>query len=306
MCSSSPRSSEFPNPQTPSRPEPNQTHEGVLDVTERDLTVETESPLALNESSFIHTLQIDEEVSSGNAPTTSASVNRSPTNSSLKGHGEEVPEVSVSTRPDKLTTPQKTMDEPYPDFAREVLGAFISLPRSQPHSHHYSQCSASADAGEATSENAASNLPDRAMGDAASSFHSIGQQVSTGMAFDQHSPSSLTITRQEVAALTDVLGRISHHLVAGEESRPSDALTLTVVDDYAQLMLFTTSSQEDVSAPTTSMNNPQQPLPGNTTTRGKRRRPKFSLTIGMLKKHPILKFSATVPLDAEISPHKWW
>ena len=45
LCSSSPRSSEFPNPQTPSRPEPNQTHEGVLDVTERNLTVETESPL---------------------------------------------------------------------------------------------------------------------------------------------------------------------------------------------------------------------------------------------------------------------
>ena len=39
--------------------------------------------------------------------------------------------------------------------------------------------------------------------------------------------------------------------------------------------------------------------------KGKRRRPKYSLTGAMLKKHPVLRFSATGPLDKK-SPYKWW
>ena len=144
------------------------------------------------------------------------------------------------------------------------------------------------------------------MGTIASSLHNADKQDPVEMEFDQNNPPSLTITRQEVAALTDVLGRISHHFVAREEPGPVDAFTLTVVDDYVQPTLFTTSSQEEMYAPTTSMSNPHLKLPCNTNTRGKRRRPKYSLTLGMLKKYPILKFSATGPLGAKTSPHKWW
>ena len=198
------------------------------------------------------------------------------------------------------------MDESYPDLAREVLGEFISLPGSQPRSHHFNQQLSLTNAAEPSLENATSRLPEGTKGTIAGSPHEGGQQVPVEMEFDQNNPSSLTITRQDAAALTDVLGRISHHFVAGGEPCPADALTLTVVDDYVPPTLFTTSSQEEMSGPTTSLSNPQLTLPGNTNPRGKRRRPKYSLTLGMLKKHPILKFSATGPLDTETSPHKWW
>ena len=306
LCSSSPKSSKLLDPQTSSESGHNQIDEGIIVEIEQEPTIETESPQATNESSFIQTLRIDEEIRGGNTSTTSTPKTQSPTGDNQEMDGEEIAETSEPTRPANSATFKKTIDEPYPDFAREVLGEFISLPGSQPRSHHFIQQLSFTNADEPSLENATSGLPEGAMGTIASSLHNADQQVPGEMEFDQNSPRSLTVTRQEAAALTDVLGRISHHFVAGEEPCPADALTLTVVDDYVQPTLFTTSSQEEMSAPTTSMSNPQFALPGNTNPRGKRRRPKYSLTLGMLKKHPILKFSATGPLDIETSPHKWW
>ena len=40
--------------------------------------------------------------------------------------------------------------------------------------------------------------------------------------------------------------------------------------------------------------------------RGKRRRPKYSLTSAMLKKHPVVQYFATGPLDRNKNPYKWW
>ena len=137
------------------------------------------------------------------------------------------------------------------------MGEFISLPGSQPRSHRFNQQLSFIKAAEPSLENATSGLPEGAMGTIASSLHNADQQVPAEMEFDQNNPPSQTITRQEAAALTDVLGRISHHFVAGGEPCPADALALTVVDGYVQPTLFTTSSQEEMSGPTTSMSNPQ-------------------------------------------------
>ena len=42
------------------------------------------------------------------------------------------------------------------------------------------------------------------------------------------------------------------------------------------------------------------------TVRTKRQRPKYSLRVHMLPKHPVLKFFATGPIDRNKTPYKWW
>ena len=83
-------------------------------------------------------------------------------------------------------------------------------------------------------------------------------------------------------------------------------MALTVVDDITSAASATTSSQEEELAQTTSETALLRPDHLSPEVRGKRRRPKYSLTGSMFKRHPILKFSATGPLDRERSPYKWW
>ena len=54
-------------------------------------------------------------------------------------------------------------------------------------------------------------------------------------------------------------------------------------------------SSSETAQPPSQMENP--------VTGEKRRRPKYSLKRSMLRKHPVLKFSATGPLDRELSPY---
>ena len=68
-----------------------------------------------------------------------------------------------------------------------------------------------------------------------------------------------------------------------------------------------TSSQDDVGGGLVStIPKTNTPRVDNTAPSGNRRRPKYSLTGTMLKKHPVLKFSATGPIDKDKSPYKWW
>ena len=117
---------------------------------------------------------------------------------------------------------------------------------------------------------------------------------------------NLNITRQEIMTLTSVLGRIPHDFLSGEGMQPDQPLSLTVVDDVLQPTLATTSSQEDQSGPSSSRAVTTDEQQSRDLHQGKRRRPKYSLKVGMLKKHPVLKFSATGPLDADKTPYKWW
>ena len=82
---------------------------------------------------------------------------------------------------------------------------------------------------------------------------------------------------------------------------PSWSLT---VDESGPPTMLLTSSQEEVGVPTSS--NTASQAPPDDRPVGKRRRPKYSLTTAMLKKHPIMKFSATGPIDRNKNPQKWW
>ena len=83
-------------------------------------------------------------------------------------------------------------------------------------------------------------------------------------------------------------------------------MALTVVDDINPTVIATTSSQEEMLAQSSSGTTQQQTEHGPPEVRGKRRRHKYSLTGSMFKRHPIMKFSATGPLDRDRSPYKWW
>ena len=83
-------------------------------------------------------------------------------------------------------------------------------------------------------------------------------------------------------------------------------MALTVVDDISPTVIATTSSQEEMLAQSSSGTTQQQTEHGRPEVRGKRRRPKYSLTGSMFKRHTIMKFSATGPLDRDRSPYKWW
>ena len=69
--------------------------------------------------------------------------------------------------------------------------------------------------------------------------------------------------------------------------------------------MVTTSSQEEMIAQSTSGVILQETEHGPPEVRGKRRRPKYSLTGTMFERHPVLKFSATGPVDRDRSPYKW-
>ena len=106
-------------------------------------------------------------------------------------------------------------------------------------------------------------------------------------------------TRQEVLVLTNVPGRYSQTLI-------NQPLFPTVVDDLTPTTRVTTSSYEDLGGSIGTEVVLQGNDQGPTTSRGKRRRLKYSLTGSIFKRHPGLKFSAIGPLDNDKSPYKWW
>ena len=123
----------------------------------------------------------------------------------------------------------------------------------------------------------------------------------TGVAYP-----SLNVTRQEILTLSSVLERIPQSFMSGEGVGANQPLSLTVVDQTLDPTLLATSSQEDLPGPSSSRLLSSEGHERQQTTHGKRRRPRYSLTVSMLRKHPVLKFFATGPLDAEKTPYKWW
>ena len=134
---------------------------------------------------------------------------------------------------------------------------------------------------------------------AATNRASIGEINLPGPAFPNFSK-----TRQEVLVLSNVLGRIPQSFVSGED--PHQSMSFTVLDDVVPTTIMTTSSQEDLMASAGTDTKQQGTGQGSAMMHGKRRRPKYSLTGSMFKRHPVLKFSATGPLDCDKSPYKWW
>ena len=198
------------------------------------------------------------------------------------------------------------MDEPLSGFSQGVIDDFIIQGNSQDHSSQFGQYlhplaihgveSASSQVhdqvvslGNETVENQTANL------------------IAPGFIdFPESGFANFSITRQEVFVLSNVLGRIPQTFITGGEGELGQTMALTVIDDTNPTIIATTSSQEDMLAHSSSGTTRQQTEHGPPEVRGKRRRPKYSLTGSMFKRHPITKFSATGPLDRDRSRYKWW
>ena len=115
--------------------------------------------------------------------------------------------------------------------------------------------------------------------------------------------SGLSVTRQEVMLLSNMLGRIPRSFLAGGGEQ-GESLPLNIVESPSDFgtALNLTSSQEEGNTQSslgTFMQDPQNPEHSSSR---KRQRPKYSLKTHMFHKHPVLKFSATGPIDPEKTP----
>ena len=286
---------------------PLQIDEGITVVTES----ETPFPTATSSSSPgiqkndraektpIEPVNFDSnEVPCDQTNSNSALASANPTDLSLA-------ETSTNqANPDLNATPTVTMGDSAPDIGRELLEEFISPGTSHVLSPHFSQYMP------ATTHIELSQLMGIEQSDQTDTEQSnLGPDLQVSTRTDVLSGttrSSININRREILTLTSVLERIPQEYAVGEEVGFDQPLTLTVVDEVEPPLLTAISSQEGVetNAPTDIVSRDLQEE--NSSRRGKRRRPKYSLTSAMLKKHPVLKFSATGPLDKDKTPHKWW
>ena len=115
-----------------------------------------------------------------------------------------------------------------------------------------------------------------------------------------------SITRRELTTINNSLGRIPPDLLTRDGANLDQPLSLSVVDVITDPVMVTTSSQEELSGPSSSMAVRSDRQYQDSAHYGKRRRPKYSLRVGMLKKHPVLQFSATGPLDDDKTPYMGW
>ena len=125
-------------------------------------------------------------------------------------------------------------------------------------------------------------------------------------------PSSITqnlvITRQEVFALTSVLGRLPQSMIGQPGPSSSGDITLNIVEDPPQSPTRNLIQQPRDQEIIQESERPKgcSSCEETQVTRGKRQRPKYSLKPHMLRKHPVLKFFATGPMERSKTPYKWW
>ena len=118
----------------------------------------------------------------------------------------------------------------------------------------------------------------------------------------------VTITRREAIALTNVLDKIPLTAMQQDNQNTADNITLTVVDKPSTPTAPTAQSDEQGGSAEIPLGDtrPNPDTEDRPVLRGKRRRPKYSLTTAMLKKHPVVQYFATGPLDRCKNPYKWW
>ena len=191
-----------------------------------------------------------------------------------------------------LATPTTNMDSSVHLLGEEIFRGFERPSTSQTGTPHFSQFL------EQTAEDDS--------GQVGSSFATHSREAITGSIYPDIAQPSLRITRQEILTLTSVLERIPQEYMMGEEVDPNHSLPLMIVDEAKLPLLLATSYQEDTSAQVASEEISAVAQVENPVVVGKRRRPKYSITGSMLKKQPVLKFSATRPLDKDKTPYKGW
>ena len=117
-------------------------------------------------------------------------------------------------------------------------------------------------------------------------------------------PPKMVITRREVLAVTSILGRIPQTVLNDPDPASTNDFTFSVIEDPPV-------SPDKVPARETTARDPDEPMTQSSCDdmpipSGKRRRPKYSLKPHMMRKHPVLKFFATGPIDRQKTPYKWW
>ena len=228
-----------------------------------------------------------------------------PKSTSSRPHSEKDPSDSGSANPQLSTTPTRNMDSSVHMLDHEVYRGFEMPGTSQAEPSHFSQF-----LGQAGDE-----IPNQIFSSAAESGNPqdidlmdiphVGSETVAAGSYPGTSQPSLSITRQEILTLTSVLERIPQTYLIGEEVDPNRSLSLMIVDESALPTLMVSSSQEDTPAQAVSEEPRAVIHTENPIASEKRRRPKYSLTGSMFKKHPVLKFSATGPLDRDKTPYKW-
>ena len=120
-------------------------------------------------------------------------------------------------------------------------------------------------------------------------------------------PGRISITRSEKLTLSRVLDQLPPGLLQGEgvEWDQPISVMVTNVPEGDQTNL-TRTYNPNVAASSRMPVVTYPPTTESSFSRGNRQRPKYSLKTHMLRKLPVLKFSATGPLDKEKTPFKWW
>ena len=208
---------------------------------------------------------------------------------------EKLPQVTFSTNSPRFT-----------EFINMVRGATTSSPKldrpdiDQPHTS--SKGNPPTDLAEGENRGRNEELPE--------SNEDIpdASQARDLVESEEETVQQVTVTRQEVLALSSVLDKIPKTaLVRGDRNVPEN-ITLTVV---GQAQNSPVQDVQSTSQGETTEHPPDDLRPHSSSeelplARGKRRRPKYSLTSAMLKKHPVVQYFATGPLDRNKNPYKWW
>ena len=131
--------------------------------------------------------------------------------------------------------------------------------------------------------------------------------IDEGEMMPQVNPGRISITRNEILALSRVLDRLPPALLHGEETEWDQPISLMVTNEPVGNQGDTANVPNPNAADSTELPMvPYPPTAGSSFVRGTRQRPKYYLKTHMFRKHPVLKFSATGPLDKEKTPYKWW
>ena len=273
LHSSSPKTLSAPVVQESPAIVPLQIDEGIAVVTEPELPLTTISPTTLQDPQ--KTLEAEENTADQDNP----SLNETPTG---------------------------MMENNEADLGRELLEEFISPRSSQVVSPLLNQFLA-------TATNESLSQFTRADFNLAQASERLNTQPPEQMEIPTTEASqpactraSISVTRQEIRTISSFLERIPQGYVTRERGDCDQPLTLMVVDATNSAPITATSSQEEAGTSALTGVPALELQEKNMVRSGKRRRPKYSLTSAMFKKHPVIKFSATGPLDKDKTPHKWW
>ena len=250
-------------------------------------------------------LQIDEGITVETHTNPSALKITDPASDTVQGQTQDLSsETVVASTPD--TTPVKSMDALAGNFTQSVYQDLIPQCSSQMESPRFDQFLPQTGNNDDVPQNPAVIGLDTELNPEDIRLQEDIVHAGEESTLRNTTLPSLSITRQEILVLSSVLDRIPPAFLTSEEIGIHHPMGLTIVDDLVPAVVPATSSQEELTMQTDSGTTHQGASQSVTLARGKRRRARYSLTGGMLKKHPVLKFSATGPLDKGKSPHKWW